>query len=972
MQLQNKHDLPTSNKVENLLITKLQMPCMESLIVARARLTQLIKESLKGQVTLLEAPAGFGKTTLLVEWVSNCLPKGWRTAWVSLDELDNEPERFWAYIFSACQQVYSKINFDFQPVLRADDPLSLTQLNPLINAVAQAPFRLCLMLDDCHCLENETVTRSLAYLINHQPRNLHLIFAGRTEAPVPVTRLLAKKQLVKITADDLAFTYSEAQLFFEKICGLEVAPGQVEALENATEGWIAGLQLTALSLKNQTALSAVPKLVSEKSAAFHFLIEEVLNRQTDAVRDFLLKTSILTEISVPLCNFVLDQDDSQALLEEIIRSNLFIVTLDAENHRYRYYALFAEALRACLQKTEPELVRDLHLRACRWLRENDSPEQALAHAIAAGDQTAAAEILEESAQAALVSLNLTRLKQWLQFFTPALLEKRPGLGIYYAVASYFSENIEQVEPILRTLEDKLNQQPAGDLSAEDDRRLRWKIAVLREQINCFQPRFSRSIERIEQLAQEAPEDDFLFPGLLSSTLVEHYTALGQTQKAITLHKRLCQTAIERGLLLQSGYWISKLALIYKKTGCLRLAEQTYQDLLEYAGRSELDFDFTLFAKSGLAEIALERNELDRATVLMKEVQQSIERQKIHGSLCMQNHLVVLRLARYFLVLNDVVRASTLVARVRACLLRKPAAVFQASSVLIDTQARIWRAADAAWPERFGEEDIQALNLQSIAAIAEKTAIVRLYLAQKKHQKALGLLSEIEAFIRNAKMNERLIELLELKSLALESLGALNDAFQTLDEALGLAQEEGYIRCFTDEGTAMKALLNAYAVWKKQDRSPQLHPTAAAFLNRVLASFADFPADNPALYVCPPAVTLTRFSSLQSERLSPKELEVVQRLIARETVKEIAAEMYISPNTVKTYIKRSYQKLNIHSLQELFGCAEEISNYAVSTGSYANRLELRPESNRRPIEHEFERNTALQPLFESVDYSRGIK
>jgi LuxR family maltose regulon positive regulatory protein len=222
------------------------------------------------------------------------------------------------------------------------------------------------------------------------------------------------------------------------------------------------------------------------------------------------------------------------------------------------------------------------------------------------------------------------------------------------------------------------------------------------------------------------------------------------------------------------------------------------------------------------------------------------------------------------------------------------------------------------------------------------------------------------------MNERLIELLELKSLALESLGVLNDAFQTLDEALGLAQEEGYIRCFTDEGIAMKTLLNAYAVWKKQGRSPQFNPTAAAFLNRVLASYADFPADNPALYVCPPAVTLTRFSSLQSDRLSPKELEVVQRLIARETVKEIAAEMYISPNTVKTYIKRSYQKLNIHSLQELFGCAEEISNYAVSAGSHANLLDLRPESNRRPIEHEFERNTPVQPLFESVDYSRGIK
>jgi LuxR family maltose regulon positive regulatory protein len=972
MQIQNKRDLSNENKVENLLITKLEMPCLESLIIARPRLTQLIKNSMKGQVTLLEAPAGFGKTTLLVEWVSNCLPRGWRTAWVSLDELDNEPDRFWAYVYSACQQVYSKKGTGLQSAQFVNDPLSMTQLNPLINAIALSPFRLCLVLDDCHCLENETVTRSLAYLIDHQPRNLHLIFAGRTEAPVPVTRLLAKKQLVKITADDLAFTCSEAQLFFEKICGLEAAPGQIEAIESATEGWIAGLQLAALSLKNQTALSAVPQLASEKSAAFQFLIEEVLNRQSDAVRDFLLKTSILAEITVPLCNFVLERDDSQALLEEVVRSNLFIVTLDAEHHRYRYYGLFAEALRACLQKTAPELVCDLHLRASRWLRENASPEQALAHAIAAGDQAAAAEILDESAQAALISLNLTRLKQWLQFITPDLLKKRPGLGIYYAVASFFSENIEQVEPILRTLENNLNQQFAGQLSTAEDQRLRWKIAVLREQINCFQPRFSRSIERVERLAREAPVDDFLFSSLLSNTLVEYYAALGQSEKAIALHKRLCQTAIERGLLLQSGYWILKLALIYKKSGCLHLAEQTYLDLLEYAGRSELDLDFILFAKSGLAEIALERNELDRAAMLMKEVQQGIERRKISGRLCLQNHLVILRLARYSLAMNDVLRASALVARVWGCLLRKPVAVFQVSSVLIDTQARIWRAADPAWSEKFGEADIHALNLQGIAAIAEKTAIVRLYLAQKKDQKALQSLNEIEPFVRKAKMNERLIELLELKSLALEALGMLNEALLTLDEALCLAQEEGYIRCFTDEGSPMKNLLNVYAIWKIPAQGSSSNPQAAAFFDSIMASFADFPADHAAQCACPPAVTLTRFSSLQSERLSPKELEVVQRLITRETVKEIAAEMYISPNTVKTYIKRSYQKLNIHSLQELFACAEEISNYAEYAGSHENQFELWPESNRRPIEHELERNTPVQPLYESADYSRGIK
>ena len=471
-----------------LLETKLHLPRWRRDLVARPRLSERLSRGAESALTLVSAPAGFGKTTLLAEWLAAAAADGRSVAWLSLDQRDNDPALFWTYLVAALKTAAQGAGASALSLLQPPQPPNEAGLVTLLNDLDALPNDVVLVLDDYHVIDARDVQDGMAFLLEHLPPQIHLVIASRADPALPLARLRGRGELVEIRAADLRFTPGEAAAYLNEVMGLVLTARDVAALEGRTEGWIAALQLAALSMQGREDTAAfIAGFAGDDRYIVDYLAEEVLQRQPEHVQLFLLQTSILDRLSGPLCDAVTGQDGGKAKLAALERGNLFLLPLDDRRRWYRYHQLFADVLQAHLRDEQPDEVPDLHRRASGWYEQNDEPAEAIRHALAAGDYERAADLVELAIPAMRRSRQEAAVHGWLELLPDEVVRVRPVLSVGYAGALLARGELEGVEGRLRDAERWLDtaagirpgsQAPSAEMVVVDDEEFRRLPAAI--------------------------------------------------------------------------------------------------------------------------------------------------------------------------------------------------------------------------------------------------------------------------------------------------------------------------------------------------------------------------------------------------------------------------------------------------------------------------------------------------------------
>lgn len=915
-------------QIDNLLVAKLETPFRGMRIVTRDRLMALLNEAVHQQVTLVTAPTGYGKTTLLAEWVTTQRAPAWHIVWVSLDEFDNAPLRLWSYVVAGLKKIHPRLKYDLlQTVRRSSDPHDPTLLNPLVNEMAQMPGQLFIVLDDYQTIREANVHRSLAYVIEHQPANLHLVLASRATPPLPLSRLRAQRHLLEVTAQDLSFTLPEVRSYLSKVMELELDAEQTASLFNATEGWIAGLQLAALSRQGRRMGSrpASADALRDNRPILDYLTLEVLNEQSETVKEFLLKTSILAELNAALCDEMLGRSDSRDLLAQVEQANLFMTALDGQQTWFRYHPLFAEALQIQLQRTYPGQVAGLHTRACTWLVDHGYPEKAVSHALAADDIERAAKTVDACAIRAIIEYNITSLLQWIGYFDKGFFARQPRLGIYYALATLMEERFEAAEQILRNVEDVLERAAEIGISAQEVQVLRWEASAIRAVMECLGQNYDQGIAHANELLAHRPQDDDYYDGFVHFALAEAYDAAGQLEAAAAAFDRGCQFAVPHRHRIEYVHARCEVARMRKKQGRLNDAKAAHLDAIDFASRTEQGPIILALPQSGLLEIAVEQYDLPAARALALRLAEAFDQIKSERSLRNYVGWISARLAMYYLAAGDAAQAQAYYQKALVFQQHNQRGVWPFRSEMAGLGAKVSQAlANHPAGEAVDAADSLPVDASSdgqsnadMRAALVRLALARLALGRGDNAGALADLEMIEGTFQAAGFGDRLIEVRVLQALALRAVGQTGPALSCLNRAIGQAEPEGYAWVFVSEGEPMHALLLEYLAALSPD-TPAPHRRYAVRLASLFGANLASEAQPPVEYQ-PPAAQLRPLV----ESLSARELEVLKLLVSGKSVKEIAATLLISANTAKVHVRHIYRKLGSHSRKVAFESAAEL-------------------------------------------------
>ncbi|MBL8096298.1 MAG: hypothetical protein JNL73_19125, partial [Anaerolineales bacterium] len=901
--------------VTSLLATKLFLVPPRPQRVHRPHLVDRLNEGLRPghKLTVVAAPVGFGKTTLLGEWVANAQRPA---AWLSLDENDNDPARFLSYIIAALQTLDAGLGVEAFGLLQAGQPpLSEAILTSLLNDIARSPRDLLLLLDDYHLIENRLIHDALAFLLDHLPPQLLIALASRSDPPLPLARLRARGALIELRAADLRFTPDEAAGFLNQVMGLELSAKDVVTLESRTEGWIAGLQLAALSLQGRRDASEfIQAFAGDHRFIADYLVEEVLHRQTDAVRRFLLETSILDRLNGALCEAVTVQADGGARLESLERGNLFVVPLDHRRHWYRYHHLFADVLRAHLLMEQPDQVATLHQRASLWHEQNGSPADAIRHALAGADFPRAATLIEG------VVPEMRRIRQeamllgWLQALPDDLFHTRPVLSGHYASVLLQSGRLEGVEAHLRLAERWLES--TADLSGGSStgpammvvvdqaefRRLPGGIAVHRAGLALSLGDVAGTMTHARRAQELVADDDDLGQGAAAALIGLASWWQGDLEGA--------QESYAQGIsrLRQAGHYSDYLGCSLALAD-IRRAQGRLQDAVrihEEALRAVADLGVSLVRGTadmhvGLCELHCERNELAAALTSMQRSQDLGEAL----GLPQNPYRWRVALARLKLAQGDAHSALDLLEEAE---LRYVGDFSPNVRPIAALKTRLWiaqgRLAEARrWALTLG---LSAQDEPSYLREFEHLTLARILLAQYRvdqdetvFQELRGLLDRLLEAAETGGRAGSANEISVLQALAFEAHGQAEQARSTLEHALVQAEPEGAVRLFVDEGPPMAALLRAAA-------QRGITPT---FVRRLLGAF-EITRDGSTLDQAIP------------DPLSEREREVLRLLRTELSGPEIARRLMVSLNTFQTHTRNIYGKLGVNSRQAAVRRAQE--------------------------------------------------
>ena len=895
---------------EILLQTKLYIPPIRLSNVPRPRLFEKLNEELGGKLTLISAPAGFGKTTLVADWLSGADRP---YVWLSLDEDDNDLTRFFTYAAAAVQQIEG-VGKSIQELLQSPQPAPIKSLaTAFINdcTVASTPF--ILTLDDYHNITDLSVNEAVAFLLDKLPPQLHLVITSRSDPLLPLPRLRARAQMIELRTDDLRFTADEAVSFFQQVMGLDLSVEEVSALEARTEGWIAGLQMAALSIQELKAGDEISAFIADFTGShryiFDYLTDEVLRKRPPGTRDFLLQSSILNHLSGPLCNAVTANENGQAILEQLDAANLFIVPLDHKRRWYRYHHLFADLLQHRLRSAYPEQVPHLCQRASIWFEKQDMPEEAIRYAVNGQDWERAARLVELNGRAWLASSQLGHLLHWLQALPHWLVQERPSLGLFYGWAMALTNQFDKVEPALQAAEATfqaalVDPHKMVELGIDDPQlqaMFRGYLATCRAALARSRGDLLESITLLNQALDLFDKDDWTGRSVAQLYLGYALWMIGDVPAARDAFVLARQFSQQGNQLLTFVAAMDSLGKILLELGELRQADELHHQALALAGEQTLETGQPApgigVAHSGLAAVLYERNDLETALI---HAAKGIEIFKPWG---VTEHLLDSYdiLARIKLAQGDVSSALSL-AQTAVSLVQEPQVPDWLQAVIMARQARLQLMAGRTQSEQMDtvarwatEAGLDPNDQPSYLRELEYILLTRLLLSAGQSNTALPLLSRLERQAENGARYGRLVEILLLKAIALNDIEKRDEALSTLEQALTLAEPQDYTRIFVDEASSGRG--QPMARMLAQAASSGIKPR---YVSQLLRAFPQTPSSK----------TAVRQPLLHP--LSERELEVLAMLTSHLSGPEIAEQLHISLNTFKTHTRNIYSKLNVNS------------------------------------------------------------
>ncbi len=915
-----------------ILATKLFVPPPRPQVVRRPRLIERLNEGLAPgrRLTLISAPAGFGKTTLIsnLKYQTPALACGAsvsniKMAWVSLDEGDGDPARFLAYFIAALQTLAPQIGERVLEALQSAQPPPIEALLiALLNEIAALADKFTLALDDYHVIDSPAVDQALGFLVEHLPPQMHLVIATREDPPLPLAQLRARGQLTELRAADLRFTPAETAEFLNQVMGLALSAEDIAALENCTEGWIAGLQLAALSMQGQhDAAGFIKSFTGSHHFVLDYLVEQVLQRQPGHVRSFLLQTSILDKASGPLCNAVTERKDGRRMLEALERGNLFVVPLDDKRQWYRYHHLFADVLQAHLVEEQPDQVPDLHRRASVWYERNGLPSDAIRHALAARDFERAGDLIERVWLAMDLNYQSTAWLGWAKALPDDLIRVRPVLSLGYAWALLNGGELEAAETRLRDAErwlEPVDRQAESSskmvvVDQAEFRSLPASIASARAYRALALGDVPATVNYARRALALMPENDQVRRTQATALLGVAEYASGDLQAAE-------QTLLEFQASMRQAGDISTaigitfvLANIWMAQGCLREAVSAYQQSLQLAESRDSPLPIgTSDLYRGLSELLCEQGNLEAAAQYLLTAQKIGELAATTG----WPHRLCVAQARMKQAQGDLAGALDLLDEAECLYVRNPLPDTPIAALRTRVWVRQGKLTEAlAWAR---EQSLSPDDTLSYLREFEHITLARVLIAQYKSQRAeaslhaaIGLLERLLQAAEEGKRTGSVIEILALRALACQAQGNLPRALASLERALTLAEPEGYVRTFVDEGRQMQLLMAdlRLAIEKQTTHSP------LGYIDRILASF-------------PQSVTASKSTigaqrSALAEPLSERELDVLKLLATELDGPDMARELVVSLNTLRTHTKNIYSKLGVTNRRAAVRRAEEL-------------------------------------------------
>jgi LuxR family maltose regulon positive regulatory protein len=909
-----------------LLATKLHLPRTRPGFVVRPRLTDRLAGAGEGELVLVCAPAGFGKTALVADWARHSrLP----VAWLSLDEADNDPARFWRHAAAALDTVCPGVAERVVGLLGGGlQPVSFEAVvAALVNELAGMADEVALVMDDYHLIQAPQVHASVGFLLAHLPASLRLVLASRTDPPLPLARLRASGQLAEVRAADLRFTSEEAAALLRTAVGTDLPEVAVAALADRTEGWAAGLQLAALSLRGHPDIGAfVEGFSGSHRYVLDYLTEQVLDRQPEPLRTLLLETSILERLSGPLCEAVTGRADSQRLLEQAERANLFLVPLDEVRGWWRYHHLFADLLRARLQQEQPDRVPELHRAAAAWHEAQNLADEAIGHALAAGDAAWAARLIERQLDARLLRWEGLTLQRWLAALPAELVSSRPRLSLAQARLALISGQLEAIEGPLRTAEQALADrrdepeepyEPSVGRAASVLANLPAAIALQRAGLAYLRGDAEQMATSTRRALAELGEGEWMLESFTRWYLVIAEWLAGRLAEAeAAMASSIAGWRPARHRTPAAAAWgYHCLGLVQRDQGRLEAALATYREALAVAAEPDGPApQIAGVAQVGMAGVLYERDELDAALGCATDGI-ALCRQLAYTS-PLAHGLVTL--ARIRQAQGD--RAGALDAMGEAGRVPLSPAVIGLLNPMPAQRARLALAqgdVDAAvgWARARG---LDPDDEPSYPREDEYLVLARVLLAEQAPGRALGLLERLHAMAAAQGRSGSLIELRALQALAHADCGDEPSALTALDEALTLAAPEGYLRVFVDEGPPMAELLRKLVAGRRQDQRSGAGAGPRQYRSRLVEAFEQ--ADLP---IRPPARRGAVVVAGLIEPLSARELEVLELLAMGRSNQQIAKELVVTQETAKKHVSHIFDKLGVANRTQAVVRAQEL-------------------------------------------------
>lgn len=897
------------------LKTKLNFPFCRQGLVPRRRLTERVEEGLKTKLLLISAPAGSGKTSLLANWRATSSNAKFPMAWVSLEETDNDLGLFWIYIASALEYLQPGVGESSLSLLKGLQPVSLEiVLAELINSLENSmPDHFALVLEDYHFIKEPSIHQTISFLLDHLPSRMHLVVNSRSDPPFSLSRFRARAEMVEIRAQDLRFRKDEIAEF---LIGLNLTEAQLENMEARTEGWVAGLQLAAISLRECEDVDGfIRAFTGSHRLVLDYLVEEVLQHQPERVRSFLLQTAILDRLSGSLCDAVTGQEEGRVTLDTLERGNLFIVPLDERRQWYRYHHLFGDVLQVRVMEEQPQQVPALHRRASAWYEQHGMPPEAIRNAMAARDFERAASLIELAGPMVEESSQNATWLGWVRGLPDDLVGARPVLSVWYAYALLGRGEMEAAEARLTNAErwlelvDNLNNRsetPSAEMVVVDEdqfRSLPATINVARAYIAQALGDVPGTVRYAQRVLNLLPEGKQLRRGQAFALLGITYWANGDLEAAGRTFADFAMRMRTAGNISDAISATCVLAEIRMAQGFLREAVNTLEHLLRFVSdQGESVVPDTADLYRGLSELYLEQGKLDAAI-------QHLLRSKELGE---QTVLPVwwyrwcVARARLSETQGDLDGALTWLDEAECWFIRSPLPDVHPIAAM---KARIWviqgRLTEAlGWVHAQGlstDEDLRYLRE------FEHITLTRVFIAHYRHNpgelpigEAMNMLVRLLNAAEEGSRMLSVIEILVLQALAQEAQNDIASALMPLERALLLAQTGGYIRLFMNEGPSMARLLDEAA----------LRGIHLDYVNQLRAAIGQVEG---------------RTSGTQPliDPLSQRELEVLRLLRTELRGPEIARTLVVSLSTVRTHTQSIYNKLGVNNRQAAVRRAEEL-------------------------------------------------